>query len=75
MPSGDLTNLVQTLQPAVERSKTMTGDQLVNAIKANAVIVAANLRGNTIVKGLIDQKKMKVVAAYVDLSTGKVALL
>jgi len=75
MPSEDLTNLVQTLQPAVERSKTMKGDQLANATKANAVIVAANLRGNAIFKGLMEKKKLKIVASYCDLSTGKVTLL
>lgn len=75
LPSEDLTRLVQTLQPAVERSKSMQGDQLVNATKANAVIVAANLHGSPILKDLIEKKKLKIVAAYCDLSTGKVTLL
>jgi carbonic anhydrase len=74
-PSEDLVNLTNALQPAVERSKAMKGDHLVNATKANAVITAANLHGNAIFKGLIDKKKLKIVAAYVDLSTGKTTLL
>lgn len=51
------------------------GDQLVNATKANAVIMASNLRGNAIFKGLIEKKRLKIVASYCDLSTGKVTLL
>jgi carbonic anhydrase len=74
-PSEDLVNLTNTLQPAVERSKAMKGDEVVNTTKANAVIMASNLRGNAILKGLVDKKKLKIVASYVDLSTGKVTLL
>jgi carbonic anhydrase len=75
MPSSDLTTLVETIEPAVERAKTMTGDPTTNAIKANAVIVAASLRGNSILKGLIAQKKLEIVSAYCDLETGKVTVL
>jgi hypothetical protein len=53
----------------------MKGDQVVNTTKANALIAASNLHGNAIFKGLIEKKKLKIVAAYVDLATGKVTLL
>jgi carbonic anhydrase len=76
MPSQDLTNLVQALQPAVDRSKNMHGsDQLLNATEANAVITAANLRGNAILRGLMEKKKLKIVPAYCDLATGIVTWL
>jgi carbonic anhydrase len=75
MPSEDITTLVQALQPAVERSKSMKGDQRTNATKANAVIVASNLKGNRIFKGLIEKEKLKIVAAYCDLGTGTVLWL
>lgn len=75
MPTADLTKLVAEIQPAVQRSKAMHGDRLTNAIKANAVIAAANLRGNELLKDLITKGKLKVVAAYCDLGAGAVSWL
>ena len=75
MASEDLTTLVQAIQPAIERSKTMPGDSLRNATEANAVIAAGHLRRNDILGGLITKHKLKVVTAYCDLATGKVSWL
>lgn len=75
MASDDLARLMTALQPAVERAKEMHGDHFVNAVKANAVIVASNLKGNALLKGLLDRHELSIVAAYCDLSTGAVSLL
>ncbi|MGH7683297.1 MAG: carbonic anhydrase, partial [Vulcanimicrobiaceae bacterium] len=75
MPSEDLTTLVQAIQPAVKRAKTMHGDLLVNAIKANAVIGAEKLRSNAVLSSLREKHDLKIVPAYVDLATGKVTWL
>jgi carbonic anhydrase len=75
MPSEDLTTLVQAIQPAIERSKSTPGDALRNATEANAVITADHLRRNDILAGMIAKHKLKIVAAYCDLATGKVSWL
>lgn len=75
MPSNDLTKLVQAIQPAVKRAKSMHGNLLVNAIKENALIGAEALRHNAVLASVRDKSKLKIVAAYCDLVTGKVAWL
>lgn len=67
--------LVQAIQPAIKRSETTPGDALLNATEANAVITADHLRRNDILMGLIAKHKLKIVAAYCDLATGKVSWL
>jgi carbonic anhydrase len=75
MPSEDLTTLVQAIQPAVKRAKSMHGDFFTNAIKENAIIGAQKLRSNAMIGSLIEKHGVKVVAAYCDLTTGKVTWL
>lgn len=75
MPSDDLTALVRAIQPAVKRAKGMSGDPLVNAIKANAIVAAQTLRRDAILAELMQHHKLKIVAAYIDLATGKVSWL
>jgi carbonic anhydrase len=75
MPSDDLTKLVQEIQPAVKRAKSMHGDLLLNAIKTNARMGAETLRSNAVLSGVREKGKLKIVAAYCDLATGKVTWL
>lgn len=75
MPSEDLSHLVQAIQPAVKRAQGMHGDLFVNAIKQNAILNAKQLHDNAILGGLIAKHQLKIVPAYVDLSTGKVTWL
>jgi carbonic anhydrase len=74
-PTPDLVQLTDTIAPAVRQVQGKPGDLLVNATKANALLVAENLRKNELLGGIIAQNKLKVVASYVDLKTGVVSLL
>jgi carbonic anhydrase len=74
-PTPDLVALTKAIMPAVELVKGRPGDVLENASKANASLNADALRANPLLAGLIAKKKLKIVAAYVDLATGVVSLL
>jgi carbonic anhydrase len=69
---GQISALYPHIQPAVDQA----GPNLEAAIKANAKIQAALLRkASTVVSGLVKENKLKVIAAYYDLSSGSVTLL
>lgn len=69
---GQISALYPHIQPAVDQA----GSNLEAAIKANAMIQAALLReSSTVISGLVKESKLKVVAAYYDLSSGSVTLL
>jgi carbonic anhydrase len=69
---GQISALYAPLRPAIERA----GPDLTAAIKANAQIQAALLRtASPVIATLVKTGKMKVVAAYYDLASGKVAIL
>jgi carbonic anhydrase len=69
---GQISALYPHIQPAVDQA----GTNLEAAIKANAKIQAALLReSSTVVSALVKESKLKVVAAYYDLSSGSVTLL
>jgi carbonic anhydrase len=69
---GQISALYAPLRPAIERA----GQDLTAAIKANAQIQADLLRtASPVIAALIKTGKMKVVAAYYDLASGKVTML
>jgi carbonic anhydrase len=69
---GQISALYAPLRPAVERA----GPDLTAAIKANAQIQAGLLRSaSTVIAPLVKTGKIKVVAAYYDLASGKVTIL
>jgi carbonic anhydrase len=69
---GQISALYPHIQPAVDQ----VGSDLEAAIKANAKIQAALLReSSTVVSGLAKENKLKVLAAYYDLASGRVTLL
>jgi len=69
---GQISALYPHIQPAVDQA----GPNLEAATKANARIQAGLLRqSSTVISGLVKDKKLKVVAAYYDVSTGAVSLL
>ncbi len=74
-PTPDLVRLTEAIAPAVHLVQGRPGDELVNATKANASLVAQSLSKNELLNGLIAEHKLKVVASYVDLRTGVVSLL
>src|SRR5262245_61161247 len=69
---GQISALYRYLRPAVNDA----GGSLEPAIKANARIQAKLLiESSTVVAAAVKDRKLKVVAAYYDLSSGKVALI
>lgn len=69
---GEISSLFAHIQPAVD----MAGGDLEKAIKENARIQARLLsESSTVLSGLVKEGKLKIVAGYYDLSTGKVSLL
>jgi carbonic anhydrase len=69
---GQISTLYAPLRPAVERA----GPDLTATIKANAEVQANLLRrGSPVIAELAGQGKLKVIAAYYDLASGKVTVL
>ncbi len=69
---GQISTLYAPIRPAIERG----GDDLEATIKANAQIQANLLRtASPVVADLVRQGKLKVVAAYYDIGSGRVSLL
>lgn len=69
---GQINALYPHIQPAVKEA----GPDIEATIKANARMQAALLRNrSTVVSGLLKDLKLRVIAAYYDLASGKVALL
>lgn len=69
---GKIGTLLTPIQPAVERS----GGDLEKAVKENAKIQARLIaKSSPLLAGLVKEGKLKIVAAYYDLATGRVRLL
>jgi carbonic anhydrase len=69
---GQISALFPHLQPAVDKS----GPDLEATTKTNAKMQAALLReSSTVIAGMTKEGKVKVIASYYDIGTGKVTLL
>jgi carbonic anhydrase len=71
---GDISYLVEALQPAVRQAAGRPGDRLTNAIHANVDLVLAQLRRSTVIGPLEKSGKLKLAGAYYELDTGKVLI-
>ena len=73
---GHLPSLAKSIQPAIERAKTQSGDLIKNSIRENALMMADQLKSSApILAELVHAGKLRVVAAHYDLDSGKVDLL
>ena len=69
---GQISALYPHLQPAVDKA----GTDLEAAIKANALLQAALLReSSTVISSLVEDGKLKVLAAFYNIASGVVTLL
>ena len=69
---GQISALYPHIRPAVDQA----GPDLEATTKANAKIQAGLLRqASTVISGLVKEKKLKVVASYYDIATGRVTFL
>jgi carbonic anhydrase len=73
---GAINDLVALIKPAVERTKSLPGDKLENAIRANVAIGVERLKSLVpILDGAVRSGQVKVVGATYELRTGKVNLV
>jgi len=69
---GQISALYAHIQPAVDKA----GTDLEAATKANALIQAALLRqSSTVISALVDDRRLKVLAAFYNIASGVVSLL
>jgi carbonic anhydrase len=72
---GAIEPLVNSIRPAVIKARTMQGNLLDNALRANVAIGVDQLRGlQPIVAPAVRRGRVKVVGAMYDLRTGIVSL-
>jgi carbonic anhydrase len=73
---GHISTLVEGIRPAAECVRDQPGDAVANAVDANAVRSAAQLReAEPTLARLVQQRRLEVVAARYDLDSGRVTLL
>ena len=73
---GNIADIVKAIRPAVEQSRELPGDPLANAIRANALDIAARLRNTSpVITEKVKAGKLSVIAAVLSLKTGQVELL
>ena len=73
---GHLNKLMDLLRPAVQKSRSLPGDPVENAVKTNVEMVVAQLRSSTpVLEKLEAEGKLKIVGAIYSLDTGKVKWL
>lgn len=73
---GHIGSIVKAILPAVERAKAETGDLTDNSIRANALLVADQIKtSQPILSEMARNGKIEVVSAYYDLDSGLVTIL
>jgi carbonic anhydrase len=78
-PEGNIRAIVRKIAPAVRKAKTTgkKGDELLEAAVIENVwnVTTGLTRESKIIQKLVDEKKLKIIAAKYSLETGKVELL
>lgn len=73
---GSINNIVQTIEPAVEKAKGEKGDLLHDSIVSNVQIGVDKLKNSDpVISDLVKKGKVKVVGANYDLKTGEVKII
>ena len=73
---GHIATVLKAIQPAVQGTKGEPGDQVHNAVCAQALNVTRQLvNAEPILKEAVHSGKLKIIAALYNLDTGKVSLL
>lgn len=73
---GHIKAVLESIQPAVNASRSQPGDAVHNCVVANARRVAAQVAtSEPVLRPLVEGGKIKVVAADYDVTSGKVILL
>jgi len=73
---GHIATVLKAIEPAVRQTKGQPGDAVENAVRAQALDVAAQLQNaGPILKEAVQSGKLTIVAALYDLHSGKVSIL
>jgi carbonic anhydrase len=73
---GHLPAIAQAIRPAVKASANQPGNALDNAVRENARLEARRIaRSKPILRKLVEEGKVKIVAARYDLNTGQVGFV
>lgn len=73
---GEIGRMIEPIVPAALAVKDMSGDFTNNAAKESARRTAARLpKRSSLIGGLVDDGKLKIVAAIYDLKTGVVSMI
>jgi carbonic anhydrase len=73
---GHIKALVDAIKPGIENVKDKPGDRLDNAVRANAVAIASNLRSSTpVLAGHSREGMLVIAAARYDMDTGAVEII
>jgi carbonic anhydrase len=72
---GNMNQFVKAILPAVERSKTIVGDAVDNAVIANVAYQIEQLQRSPLLTERMRSGQLKLVGARYDLDTGSVKLL
>jgi carbonic anhydrase len=73
---GHIASIVKAIRPTVEQSKGQPGNPVENAVRANALNIAARLRSTSpVISEKVNSGRLKVIAATLSLKTGEVELL
>lgn len=74
--TGDIPKILGAIAPAVDETKSQSGDRIDNVVRANARDIAKHLQSaGPIIAPLVKTGELKIVAAYYSLDTGQVELL
>ena len=73
---GHIAGLTEAIKPALDEVKDQPGDPVNNAARANAKIVAEQLKcSKPVLSKLVNEGKLNIVPAFYDLDTGVVEIL
>jgi len=71
----EIENIAPLIQPAIDQSKKLPGNQLVNAIQSNVKLVVEKLKKNAVLQPLIQKNQLKILGAYYELKKGNVEII
>lgn len=72
---GHIGSLVDAIQPAIAKTKSLSGDPLDNAVRANVQMVVEQMKVSKPLVDLIGSQKLAVVGGRYDLDTGTVEII
>jgi carbonic anhydrase len=73
---GHIASLVNLIKPAVDKTHSLPGDPVANAVRANVQLVVKQLRSSTpILSELVAHHKLHIVGGVYSLETGFVTWL